>query len=118
MTKILKDLIPKDCLPFLDDIGVKGPLSAYNNKEALPSIRRFVIKHIQALNRTLIQLERARCTISPKSQFYIDGIKIVGFVCRAEGRTPNSVKVIKILKWKPYADIREARAFIGVCVYY
>ena len=30
MTKILEDLIPKDCLPFLDDIGVKGPLSAYH----------------------------------------------------------------------------------------
>jgi len=48
----------------------------------------------------------------------MDGIKIVGFVCRAEGRTPNSAKVIKILEWKPYADIREARAFIGVYVYY
>jgi len=48
----------------------------------------------------------------------MDRIKIVGFVCGVEGRTPNSVKVIKILKWKPYADIREARAFIGVCVYY
>jgi len=118
VTKILKDLIPKDCLPFLDDIGVKGPLSAYNNKEALPGIRRFVMEHIQALNRTLIRLERARCTISPKSQFYMDGIKIVSFVCGAEGRTSDCAKVIKILKWKPYADIGEARAFIGVCVYY
>jgi len=69
-------------------------------------------------NRTLIQLERASCTISLKLQFYIDGIKIVGFVCRVEGRTLNSTKVIKILKWKPYADIKEARAFIGVYVYY
>jgi hypothetical protein len=25
VTKILEDLISKDCLPFLDDIGVKGP---------------------------------------------------------------------------------------------
>ena len=48
----------------------------------------------------------------------MDGIKIVGFVCGAEGRTPNSAKVIKILEWKPCADIGEARAFIGVCVYY
>ena len=106
MTKILKDLIPKDCLPFLDDIGVKGLLSAYNNKEALLGIKQFVIEHIQALNRTLVQLERASCTISLKSQFYIDGIKIVGFICRVEGRTPNSVKVIKILKWKPSSAFR------------
>ena len=46
VTKILKDLILKDCLPFLDDIGVKGPLFAYNNKEALLSIKRFVKEHI------------------------------------------------------------------------
>ena len=31
VTKILEDLIPEDCLPFLDDIGIKGPLSTYNN---------------------------------------------------------------------------------------
>ena len=48
----------------------------------------------------------------------MDGIKIVGFVCGVEGRTPDSAKVIKILEWKPCADIGEARAFIGVCVYY
>ena len=118
MTKILEDLISKDCLPFLDDIGVKGPLSAYNNEEALLGIRRFVMEHIQALDRTLVRLERAGCTIGLKSQFCMDGIKIVGFVCGVEGRTPDSAKVIKILEWKPCADIGEARAFIGVCVYY
>ena len=118
VTKILKDLILKDYLPFLDDIGVKGLLFAYNNKEALLGIKQFVIEHVQTLNRTLIQLKRASCTISLKLQFYIDRIKIVGFICRVEGKTLNSVKVIKIFKWKPYTDIREARAFIRVCVYY
>jgi hypothetical protein len=42
----------------------------------------------------------------------------VGFVCGAEGRSPDNAKVIKILEWKPCLDIGEARAFIGVCVYY
>jgi hypothetical protein len=118
MTKILEDLIPKDCLPFLDDIGVKGPLSTYDGKEALPGIRQFVLEHIQSLDRTLVRLERAGCSIGPKSQFCIDGINIVSFVCGAEGWSPDNAKVIKILEWKPCLDIREARAFIGVCVYY
>src|SRR5271154_2339132 len=87
VTKILEDLIPTDCLPFLDDIGVKGSLSTYENKEALPGIRQFVMEHTQSLNRTLVRLERARCTISLKSQFCMDGINIVGFVYRAKGRT-------------------------------
>jgi hypothetical protein len=48
----------------------------------------------------------------------MDGIKVVGFVCGAEGRSPNSAKVIKILEWKACLDVKDARAFIGVCVYY
>ena len=118
VTKILEDLIPEDCLPFLDDIGVKGPLSTYDDKEVIPGIRQYVLEHIQSLDRTLVRLERAGCTIGPKSQFCMDGISIVGFVCGAEGRNPDSAKVIKILEWKPCTDIRDARAFIGVCVYY
>ena len=38
VTKMLKDLIPKDCLPFLDNIGIKRLLSVYNKKEALPEV--------------------------------------------------------------------------------
>ena len=98
VTKMLEDLIPEDCLPFLDDIGVKGLLSVYNEKEALPGIRQYVMEHIQSLDRTLVCLERAECTISSKSQFCIDRINIVGFVCRAEGRSPDNAKVIKILE--------------------
>ena len=118
MTKILEDLIPDVCLPFLDDIGIKGPLSRYDDKETLPGIRQFVIEHIQGIDKALVRLERAGCTIGLKLQFYIDGIKLVGFVCRAEGRSLDDAKVIKILEWKPCLDIGEARAFIGVCVYY
>jgi hypothetical protein len=67
VTKVLEDLILEDCLPFLDDIGVKGPLSTYNDKEVIPGVRQFVLEHIQSLDRTLVQLERAGCTIGPKS---------------------------------------------------
>ena len=67
VTKILEDLIPHDYMPFLNDIGVKGPRTTYNGEEVLPGVRRFVMEHIQALDRTLEQLERAGCTIGPKS---------------------------------------------------
>ena len=118
VTKILEDLIPEDCLPFLNNISVKGLLSTYDNKEVVPGIRQFVLEHIQSLDRTLVRLERAGCTIGPKSQFCIDGISIVSFVCSAEGRSPDSAKVVKILEWKPCTDIAKARAFIRICVYY
>ncbi len=98
VTKILEDLIPHDCMPFLDNIGVKGLTTTYNNTKVLPGVRRFVIEHIQALDRILEHIKRARCTIGPKSQFCISGIVIVKFVCRAEGQSPKTAKVIKILE--------------------
>src|SRR5947209_4895349 len=106
------------CKLFIDNIRVKGPYSTYGNKEVCLGVRQYVIEYIQALDRTLKRLERAGTTIGPKSQFCISSIKIVGYICRAEGRSLDSTKIIKILKWKPCKLIEEARAFIGVYIYY
>jgi hypothetical protein len=46
VTKILEDLILKDCLPFLDNISVKGLLFIYNNKEVILGIQQYVLEHI------------------------------------------------------------------------
>ena len=46
------------------------------------------------------------------------GIGVVSFICDSEGCHPDSVKVLKIVKWPPCVSIAEARAFIEVCVYY
>jgi hypothetical protein len=103
---------------FLDDVGVKGPTTTYNNTEVLPGVRQFVIEYIQVLDRILECIEQAGYTIGPKLQFCISRIVIVGFIYRAEGRSPETAKVIKILEWKLYRNIGEARAFLGVCIYY
>ncbi len=67
----------------------------------------------------LVHIERAECTISrAKSQFCMDGIKIVGYICGVEGKSLDTAKVIKILEWKPCTNVTKARAFIRVCIYY
>jgi hypothetical protein len=90
VTRILQDHIPERCRTFVDDVPVKGPTSTYNNEEIVPGIRRFVQEHIVNLDLILSDIERAGGTIGAKSQFCMSGIKLVGFVCRAEGRTPAS----------------------------
>ncbi len=35
VTKILQDLIPHDYDPFIDDVGVKGLMSQYDDKEVI-----------------------------------------------------------------------------------
>jgi len=116
---ILEDLFPKVAMPFMDDIGVKGPYTDYGGRMILPGIRRFVFEHIQNLDKTLERIERAQATIGEKSQFCLrDGMMIVGFVTGSVGRSPSSSAVAKILKWERCGDATEAKAFLGVCVYY
>jgi hypothetical protein len=119
MYQVLKRWMPTICLAYLDDIGVKGPLTTYDNAEDLPGIRRFVREHIQNLDKVLDSLERAGLTMSgSKSQWCMNGVQIVGFICSAEGRLPETAKIIKILEWPAPVNTTQARAFIGVCVYY
>ena len=105
--------------PFLDDVGIKGPKTTYNNEELALKIRCYVVEHIQNLDAVLADLERAGITIAgTKSQFCYSGIKIVGYICDSKGQHPDRSKVLKILDWPEYVDVTTAQAFMGVCVYY
>ncbi len=78
-----------------------------------------MVEHIQNLDQVLADLERAEVTISgAKSQFCRAGIKIVGYICNAAGRHPDTSKVLKILDWPKCTDTTSTRAFLGVYVYY
>jgi hypothetical protein len=47
---------------------MKGSRTTYNNKKTLLGIKRFILKHIQELNKVLADFERAGCTVlDPKS---------------------------------------------------
>ena len=121
MMRILRDLIPKVARAYLNNISIKGPKNQYGNKEMpkLPEVRRFMLKHFQNVNHVLTNLKRAKATISnEKSKFYMTSIEIVGFVYNANSRHPSTSKIAAIIKWPDPTSVTEARAFIGVCVYY
>ena len=63
MTKILRDHWPHT-MPFLDDVTSGGPKTDYGGEEALPGVRRYVLEHIQQLDRVLADIERAGGTVS------------------------------------------------------
>ena len=104
---------------FLDDAVIKGPKSTYYNKEVAPGIRWYVFEHIQNLDKVLADLEPAGITIArAKSQFCQAGLKIMDYICDANGRHSDILKVLKILDWPECIDVISTRAFMGVCVYY
>ena len=118
MSLILEDINPEMAKPFVDDVGVKGPYTDYDGEEALPGIRRFILEHIQNLDKTLERIERAGASIGAKSQFCKDGLNVVGFVCNSRGREPSADKVIRIMNWNIPENVKEAKGFLGLCVYF
>jgi len=116
---ILERNIPHDARVYIDDIPVRGPKTRYGDEETLPGVRRFIFEHLKTLDRVLVSIELSNVKVSgEKSQFCQPGIIIVGFSCDFDGRRPEAGKVAKIANWPACRNITEARAFIGVCVYY
>ena len=118
MTKILEH-VHKEAGAYIDDIGIEGPRTDYDNDKVEPGIRRFILEHIVNCDKVLLELERAGVTIAAeKTQWCMPGVKIVGYVCDSDGRHPDSAKIIKILDWPACENPTEVKSFLGVCVYY
>ena len=82
---------------FLDDVGVDGPHTKYNNELAAPGVRRYVLEQIKNVDRVLCDIERSGATISgAKSEFCKDRLKAVGFICDDKGRHPAPGKIVKV----------------------
>src|SRR5947207_14037857 len=119
MAKVHYKQIPHEVRPFLDDCGIKGPKNRYDDVEISPGVRRFVYEHAQIFERFMSDVWTAGLTISGvKSTIGVPGITIVGLVCDYDGRHPEQKKVQKIIDWPVPESTRDARAFIGLVVYY
>jgi len=85
-------------LPFLDNIIVKGPRIIYNREESLLGVCKYILEYIIWLDRVLIDLERAGCTIlGVKFYFCKDEIIVVNYCCNGKGRYLEELKVTKII---------------------
>ena len=88
----MRKLIPNITLSYINNIKIKELKSRYNNKEVskLSSVRRFVFKYFQNLDRVLTELKRVNIIISAeKSYFYSANIKIISFVYNYKNKYPD-----------------------------
>ncbi|MBW0537359.1 hypothetical protein O181_077074 [Austropuccinia psidii MF-1] len=98
MTWILQEEITEIVGIFIDDGGIKGPRSLYN-QETLPenpSIRRFLWQYAITLERILFRIEEAGLTISGSNfSCCVPALDIVGHVVSFKGRAISKQKIKK-----------------------
>jgi hypothetical protein len=117
--RLLYDLIPHVCRPFMDDIGIKGPESTFDDEEALPGVRRYILLHLINIDKVLVNLELGGSTASAtKTQWCKARGSFLGFICGTDGRQPDPKKVIKLLEWTDCYNITQVRGFVGLAGYY
>lgn len=117
ITTVLRDEIPDVCQPFIDDIGIRGPASDYDDERLAdnPNIRRWVFEHAVNVERILFRLEEAGLTASgPKLVLAAPEVTIVGTTVSKEGKRAQESQVEKILSWPTPKTAFELRGFYGL----
>jgi hypothetical protein len=104
---------------YVDDAVTGGPKTDYGGEESRPGVRRFVLEHLQQVDAALADIARAGATVSgAKFEFCKERVTVVGYQLSSDGRHPSDKKVAAILQWQEPKSVKNARAFLGVCVYY
>jgi len=113
---IIEPLVPEKALSFVDDIGVKGPKSRYEDETIpeSPCIRRFVWEYAHTLYTVLKLLIAAGATASGKKVVLgVRQVEIVGVLCDLEGTRPTHGTISKIMNWPIPTSVTEVRGFLG-----
>ena len=104
METMLRGLLWKKCLVYLDDIIVYG--STF--KQCLSNLLD-VLRKLQSYG---LKLKPTKCKLFRKEVEYL------GRIVSGHGIKADPTKVMAVEKWPLPTDIREIRSFIGFCSYY
>ena len=104
MEKVLRDVIWKKCLVFLDDILIFG--STF--EASLSNLRQV----LSCLKRTGLRLKPQKC------KFFRKRVEFLGHVISAEGVSCAQDKIACVRDWPAPCNLKDLRAFLGLCNYY
>ena len=104
MADVLKDLLFKTCLIYLDDIIVWGDCIECHKKN---------------LQEVFDRLEKANLTLkASKCEFAMEEIVYLGHVLSKNGVRPNEAKVEIIKNYPQPTNVKQLRQFLGLSQYY
>ena len=101
---VLRDLIGKCCLIFMDDIIVYGT----SLQESLENLEK-VFQKLQKFN---LKVQLDKCAFLQKE------VEFLGHIVTREGIKPNPNKIKAILEWPIPNKVKELRGFLGITGYY
>lgn len=106
--------------PFIDDLPMRGcPYETKDESEIRPGLRRFVVDHINDVDRVLSQLESAGLTLNGEKSFFgIREILLVGFICNEHGKKPDPKKVNALDKITACKNVSDVRRFLGAAGFF
>jgi len=98
----------------MDDVGLKGPTSTYNNSEISPGIWCFIYEYATILDRFLMCFIQAGIMASgSKMVLTTPCLHIVGTIVSKEGWHLEHGLVTKILNWGPLTSVTDVWSFLG-----
>ncbi|XP_075451032.1 uncharacterized protein LOC142492246 [Ascaphus truei] len=104
MEKTIGDMIPRECLVYLDDIIVFG--------RTLEEHEERLFKVIDRLGNEGLKLSLDKCRFCHTSVTY------VGHIVSAKGIATDPAKVEAVVNWPRPENVTELRSFLGFCGYY
>ena len=121
VTFILEDELPDPVDIFVDDVGVKGPRTKYEQADGQPEltkenpqVRRYVREHLVNMNRVLHKMKRYGGTFSGKKlMICASEADVVGFRCSYEGRRVSERALEKLEAWPTPRSRTDVRGFMG-----
>src|SRR5580765_2349779 len=104
MEKVLRNLISKICLVYLDDVIIFG---------------KTFTEMINNLKIVFSRLKEANLKINPKKCILFENnVKYLGNIVSAEGVTTDPEKIIAVKDWPVPHTRKQLRSFLGFCSYY
>ncbi|KAI7944119.1 hypothetical protein MJO28_011647 [Puccinia striiformis f. sp. tritici] len=120
MMWILQEKIPDNVRIFIDNRGIKGPVSDYNHAvlPENPGIWRFIWEYAITLERILFCIEEAGLTVSGKKfTCCVPALELVGHVVCKDGQKNSNKQLNKVETWPVPKNATDVWGFLGVCIY-
>lgn len=104
MEQVLKGLIGRNCLVYLDDIFV---------------FSQSLQEHMKSLEEVFERLRKARLYLNAKKcKLFAKRLRYLGHIVSGDGIETDPEKISAVKMWPKQANQHEIRSFLGLCTYY